>query len=148
LSDYGQIYESLRTLILCWKVMFAVVLQLNIVSNGLIYLDLYLCLRNPFYPRGSRTYKYYVILFLTLMMSSGTSIYTYSHNTFTLEVYDKIWPLNAQVKWLVLAFLATTVFSIGMVTCRLLKPGTSRALRRKVVCRYILYLVIYLSWHL
>lgn len=94
LSDFRITYECLKKLILCWKVLFATLLQLNIVTNGLIYIDLYLTLKNPFYPRSRRAKKYYIIMLSVFLVSSSISYYTYTNNTFTLKVYDKLFPLS------------------------------------------------------
>ena len=81
LSDYSLIYGTLKKFIISWKIIFAVLLQLTIITNGLIYIDLYLTLINPFYPRHKRAPKYYLVLLIVLVMASSISYYTYTHNT-------------------------------------------------------------------
>ena len=148
LDNYRQMYENLKLLILSWKVIFAILLQLNIVTNGLIYIDLYLTLLNPFYPRARRATCYFTIMIIVLALSSCISIYTYQSNTYTLRIYDKLSPLSTLMQVLIIIFILSTVYTISLIVYRLCKPGTSRTLRNKVIKRYILYLTIYLCWHL
>lgn len=148
LSNYEEIYASLKLLLISWKVCFATLLIMNIVTNGLIYIDLYLTLKNPFYPRARRAKKYFMILFCVFISSISVAIFAYKNNTISLNVYDKLWPLSIYMKSIVIGFVISTVYVITLIIWRLCKPGTSRTLRNKVIKRYIVYLVIYLSWHL
>ena len=120
LSDYAIVYGCLKKLIVSWKVLFATLLQLNIVTNGLIYIDLYLTLKNPFYPRSKRAIKYYFILLFVFLMSSSVSYYTYTSKTITLKIYDKLLPLSLQFKIIVILFVISTTVIITLIVRRLL----------------------------
>jgi hypothetical protein len=138
----------MRTLLASYKIIFATFLLMSIVTNGLMYIDLYLTLRNPFYPRSRRAKKYFFILFIMLVLSLSVSSYTYSTQTFTLLVYDNnLYPLSLFMRVTIISFLISTVYVIPMIIWRLCQPGTSRSLRNKVIQRYLVYLLIFLLWH-
>ena len=51
MDDPKELHFCMSFLIKNYKVFFIACFQVTYVINGLIYLDLYLTLRNPFYPR-------------------------------------------------------------------------------------------------
>ena len=62
-----MLFETVNLYIGFWKVLFYVGTLLQIGLNSMVYLDLWLTLRNPFYPRRKRN-KYYNIAILTIIV--------------------------------------------------------------------------------
>jgi hypothetical protein len=149
LTDFGQLYWSFTTLVVSYKVIFIVLLEMNIAINGLIYLDLHLILSNPFYPRARRAKYYYLILMLIFVSSTSFAIYTYGIlQKRSLQAFDPFEPLIYQVRTATTVCLSITALGILLIIIRLCRAGTSKRLRQKIMFRYLLYLTVYMSAHL
>jgi hypothetical protein len=48
--------------------------DLVIISNGLIFFDLYLILKNPFKERSKRMVTYYLVIIFSLFLMVGLAI--------------------------------------------------------------------------
>ena len=101
-----------------------------LAAYSVVFIDLYLTLKNPFYPRGKRViwYKIYLILCflvgLTMIIKNPDS-----YVKITLTIY-----ISLYVMTLIPAFL---------VVVRLCKKGTSKQLRKLVVRRHLIFFAIY-----
>ena len=62
-------YTIFKQFIISWKVMVITFTYLHLGANGVIFIDLYLTLRNPFYPRKKRVWKYRIFLLMVLAFS-------------------------------------------------------------------------------
>ena len=73
-------YLTLRVLIIAWKVIVISVSFLNIACNSILFFDMYLTLKNPFYPRKKRVLYYYIFLTVVLLASLTNIIYSIYSN--------------------------------------------------------------------
>jgi hypothetical protein len=81
-------YKIFETVYYSWKLLTTVSAYLTLAANSLVFIDLYLTIRNPFYPRKKRFQKYLIILgsmtlfFTTILFLSikneGTDLFLYS----------------------------------------------------------------------
>ena len=60
-----------------------------LAADGLILVDLYLTLKNPFYPREKRMLAYDIFLLLVFLTSCIISIYDILTAGTKLNLYDK-----------------------------------------------------------
>ena len=96
-------------------------------TNCLINIDLYLTLKNPFYPREKRVLKYYIILIATLVYSVVSEVYPRNETFF---------------KWYIV-FLFSIIFIPGiLVIAKLCRKGTSKELRHLVIRRHLIFVAI------
>ena len=81
-------YLIFKQFIISWKVMVITFTYLHLGANSVIFIDLYLTLRNPFYPRKKRVWKYRIFLLMILifaLINMLKSIFTYQTS---LNLYD------------------------------------------------------------
>jgi EamA domain-containing membrane protein RarD len=80
--------DRLRVLVLMMKnniILTSIFGMAQYIANTLIFADLYLTLKNPFYPRENRKYKYFLIITL-LMLYYSVSI--------TMDIFEDDYALN------------------------------------------------------
>ena len=119
------------------------------ISNVIIFLDLSLSLRNPFYPRENRLKYYYGIMVFYIFVSC---IYVYdgSINRYIIHqenpfknslfnFYHIIWRFKT-----IACYLLIFVLFIDAVL-HLIKLNTSHDLRRLVFFQYALYWLMYFA---
>jgi len=119
----------------------------------IVFLDLWLTVRNPFYAREKRVKYYWAYLIIQTLLLVGALIYinhlgdieTYSEAgveaigyqiDFSLDMLGVIGNFNY-----VLAFV-----SIFAVLIQISRPGTSGEMKSKVCRRYFSYLGLFLLW--
>ena len=81
-------YLIFKQFIISWKVMVITFTYLHLGANSVIFIDLYLTLKNPFYPRKKRVWKYRIFLLMILvfaLINMLKSIFTYQTS---LNLYD------------------------------------------------------------
>ena len=103
------------------------------VFNAIIFVDLYLTLKNPFYPREKRTMYYYLL--------TACAMLTW------IVIYFIIKPdENVQIISDIVFNISTLIpiISTFSVLRRLCLRGTSRKLKNIMCRRYFSYLCIYL----
>ena len=118
---------------------------MTITSHSLIFIDLFLALRNPFYPRQKRWAVYKIVLFIifsgfllsTLIKVSytdvGLKLYNYQRN----KTYDIILlGLNYSILCVTLGLLLASIFLLA-------EKGTSSEVRHHVIRKYSLLMVFY-----
>lgn len=111
---------------------------MNLFFNSIVFIDLYLTLKHPFYPRESRA-KYYwasgfVIIFLFMI----------SYN-----IFDPKGPgFNYKQRWIYeyigLFLTLSTILVTFLIVSRLRIEGTSRDLKSKVLKRHLAYFGLYI----
>lgn len=72
---YSQMYWINRFLKNWWRVQVLTFQVANVLINGALFLDLYLIMRNPFYPRSSRERKYYIFIIVYSCIHMGITAY-------------------------------------------------------------------------
>lgn len=119
----------------------------------IVFFDLWLTVRNPFYAREKRVKYYWAFLIIQTLLVVGAIIYInhfydleiYSRaevnkisdqNDFYLEMLGVIGNINY-----VLSFV-----SIFAVLIQISRPGTSKEMKSKVCRRYFSYLSLFLLW--
>jgi len=111
---------------------------LTVLINSILFIDLYLVMKNPFYPKEKRTQKYYMICILSAF---GTFLFA-----------NWIWEaLQSDLKYVVqILFLMVvsslfiiTLVAVVMTVLRLMKPGTSPELKMAFLKRHGTYFLFY-----
>ena len=101
--------------------------------NSMIFLDLFLTILNPFKVRKSRVKFYYgytvAIFFIKMIFQDITED--------SLSFINKLFDIEKQIS------IFVPLVSVILVVAQLLRPGTSKDLKYKVVYRHITYLIIY-----
>lgn len=114
----------------------------SLCFNSTVLIDLYLTLKNPFYPRGKRAKWYYLFCISVILSFSITYlIYDPMDPTFTswgTKPYDTAYGTVCAVLGL------TSLLATILVLKRLAMKGTSRKLKMTVLKRHILYAFFYL----
>ena len=107
----------------------------------MIFLDLYLTLYNPFYPRESRVWKYYVTLIFSSFFVLGYIVYQIISGLEITKYFE-----TGYVAWILFAppFLVSIISSF-LVLLRLCKRGTSKKLRIIVFRRHLIYMMLYIG---
>lgn len=139
-----MLYDTAVDYLIYWKVSFIVGTHLQLALNSIIFFDLWLTLRNPFYPRRKRN-KYYNTFFLLVLTYSSTFTIIYlTKNDISLTLYDfdkefVMWAFRVLLSSL---FLLVIIPMIGtlLILCR---RGTSKELRRKVLKYHIAFFLLY-----
>lgn len=99
-------------------------------------------MRNPFFPRYLRERKYFFWITLFIAIHLGISSYQVDRNTsgLTLMSFKKgNWFLPYHRHLIEAIFLATICFAVRILF-RLRYQGKESTLKRKILCRHILYL--------
>ena len=82
--------------------------RLTYVGNCLLYLDLYLMIKSPFYPRAARI-KYYVATLVTVAMATVILFKIVNKNNDEADEFD-----NPIVMYPVLVVSALVVFTLNL----------------------------------
>lgn len=135
-----------RFFIISWKTIVIVSTYLYIVANSIVFVDLYLTLRNPFYPRKKRVIRYKIFLLLIMGITLGLQLWSILKNQTSINLYD----VNRQseiidkFKNLAIFLLIITLVATFLVIIRLGKNGTSHELRILVLKRHITFLFVFI----
>ena len=117
------------------------------LMNSYIMIDLFLILRNPFYPRKKRNRWYVLFGFIVFLFIGFITCYMilFKRNTIKLFDYDDqihyIFILQAYIFIIIIIF---TIIPQVLVILRLCSEGTSQDLRKLIMHRYILYTLFYI----
>ena len=116
---------------------------LVLLFNLIVFVDMYLTIRNPFLASERRAKGYYIIILFTII--SGLVLTTF-------KVLENQRDLKAHKFIKKIFFVVGCVISVPMliisvlVMIRLRRPGTSNDLKRTVWKRHILYLFFYVMY--
>lgn len=117
----------------------------NVLINAVLFLDLYLIMRNPFYPRSQREKRYYFWICLFIVIHLSITAYQVEHNTYGkfLTSFVKGNLFLPYHRHLVEAIFAATLCLALGILFRLRFQGKSSNLKRKILSRHILYLLLF-----
>ena len=119
---------------------------MHLAANSIIFMDLYLTLKNPFYPREKRVAKYNIFLMVVFLFSAINIIYSIVAEGTNLNLYDSSRQSTAIIIFIFytsVLFLFTVVPTL-LVTFKLCRKGTSKKLRVKVIRRHMIFFSIYI----
>lgn len=142
-----SLYNTVVLYIGFWKVLFYVGTMLSIGLNSMIFIDLWLTLRNPFYPRRKRN-KYYNMAIIGIIAYLCTIMITNQRQKgTTLDLYDfknddNFFVLGYKSFFIVL--LVCVCFPMIMIIWILCRRGTSRDLRLKIFKYQVIYFFLFL----
>ena len=88
LPDYEDKFNWFRRLLISWKVTTILSTYLGIVVNSIIFIDLFLTLNNPFFPRKKRMIKYRLIVMTVVLAISVTLTYSIINDGTSVNLYD------------------------------------------------------------
>jgi len=92
----------------------------------LVFADLYLTIRNPFFSQWARAKREYILLFVFSVVVASSLVYFSDEGEIAYNLFNIYLP----------SVLAMLICIFGMLTiCRLVKTGTSKKLRRKIIGR-------------
>ena len=132
------LFKNLFFLHECAEYLFAVLLLISLLLNICLCLDLYYTVKNPFSKASGKTISVTlvgvilftaVILFLIVRWTTITPIKQQEHPE--MEMVAVVFGM----------FILIALFTIVSTTRRLLKPGFSKQVRRRVLCNQVRYIV-------
>ena len=125
--------------------MVITAIYLSFTVHGLIFLDLYLTIRNPFYPRSRRNRLYKMISINIMMVSVSTLIYSFFGEGTSVDLYSSLQSgVNNLYSLYTCMLILMTIIPTTLVICRLMRKGTSRKLKTKICIRHLIYFALYL----
>ena len=133
-------------MLLIRKPLATVTSYLDITCNSLIFLDLDLTIRNPFYPRIKRVKYFVMIVLFVLGFVSYTFVKGYSSFgsvNFNLFEWTKEKEVIRELRYFVCALLLLTIIPFIRVMLRLCNKGTSKDLRQKVLKRHLTHFILF-----
>jgi hypothetical protein len=137
-DTWRQKYFFRKSVLNASSVIYFVFFQAYILTVLCIYLDLYLCLHNPFYPRHYRLKWYYTSIV-------ASSIIVFLIQLFALRGYDNFDFFNILGYEMVVIVLCVLYFMLNTIY-RLRVHGTSQQLRNTIRRKYIVYFVLLLPY--
>jgi hypothetical protein len=81
-------YLYFRFQLITWKDTTMISTYMHLAANSIIFMDLYLTLKNPFYPREKRVTKYNIFLMVVFFFSAINIIYSIETSGTNLNLYD------------------------------------------------------------
>lgn len=142
-----MLFETVTLYIGFWKVLFYVGTLLQIGLNSMIYIDLWLTLRNPFYPRRKRNKYYNTAIFAILTYITVILVSNQRTKGTTLDLYD----FKNDDEFFVFGYKSFFVFLLLLVFLPMIRiivilcrKGTSKDLRYKVLKYQIVYFWLYI----
>jgi hypothetical protein len=120
---------------------------LNILVNSFIFIDLFLTINNPFYPRFKRVRWYAIILLGSTIGLFSCLNKSIKDNGTSIALYDR----DAQglliniLQILTICSIVISFVPFLLVLVRLRKKGTSKDLRNKVFRRHVISFLLFLS---
>ena len=139
-------YLYYRYQLITWKVATIISTYMHLAANSIIFIDLYLTLKNPFYPREKRVSRYNIFLLVVFIFSAINILYSIISQGTNLNLYDKSRQkisINLFVLYTSVLFLFTVVPTL-LVIFKLCRKGTSEKLRAKVIRRHLIFFSIYI----
>jgi len=128
-----------------WKITVIVSTYMAITANAIVFVDLYLSLTNPFFPRTKRMLSYYILMGLVTIWTITILINSISDNGTNINLYDPARNGSA-ITQLFIFLIVLSVFltiPIFLTIYRLNKKGTSLKLRRLVIKRHLVFALVY-----
>ena len=126
--------------------VFVSLIHINLSLNSMLFIDLYLTLRNPFKPRESRVKWYFIF---TTLMGLITIIPKTSDSLYITSYINKSLPFplffNKGLMFLPLSIpliLVTLIFVIKIII-QLCRKGSSNNLKKKILKRHFIYMFIF-----
>jgi hypothetical protein len=119
---------------------------MSLLINGLVFIDAYLCLVNPFHPREKRTNKIYLPIMIFASILLGIDILRKDSllREISLDLY--FYPLSdtsIKEKISAVVFVLIPVIPSILVLNRFRKKGTSTDLRKFLLRRQLFYMISY-----
>ena len=139
-------YYYYRYQLITWKVATIISTYMHLAANSIIFIDLYLTLKNPFYPREKRVSKYNIFLLVVFIFSAINILYSIGNKGTNLNLYDKsrqTIAISIFGLYTLVLFLFTVVPTL-LVIFKLCRKGTSKKLRAKVIRRHLIFFSIYI----
>ena len=87
-SDEIFKYRMLEYLNKSYKLITIMATNGCFALNAVVFVDLYLTLNNPFYPRNKRVIYYYLFTFVVMMVVLVTTIYSFRTDGVYPKIYD------------------------------------------------------------
>ena len=109
---------------------------MSLYLNSVLFIDLYLSIKNPFISRSSRI-KFYQFGCIVICLGQ---IYITIKNPLTLYINDA---MDRAVNYFSYVMSVMTILPFFLVMIRLLKKGTSEKLKRLVIKRHAIYFLAY-----
>jgi hypothetical protein len=117
-----------------------------ILVNSFIFIDLYLTIKNPFFPRSKRCRWYATTTFLFCLVFTFILIESISElGTGTTLYGESQKEVNTVFKYFTVILVLITFVAFILVLNRLVKKGTSADLRKKVCRRHVVNFLLFLS---
>ena len=141
-SRYRVYIEVLNS----WTITKQSLMMLQVFINCLIFVDLYLTLRNPFFPRKRRMFFYYLsasIIFILVVFFISMDLRSLQPDQLEGEMMKGHNTAQMVMFGYTVTLILLTVIPTFLVIRRLLRKGTSRQLKRKVVQRHLMFFLIY-----
>lgn len=101
-----------------WRINVLVSMVANVLINAALFLDIYLIIRNPFFPRSKRETIYYsviaVIVFIHFVIT--TNFVAFHSNGILLMNFEKgIWFVDYQRYLIAIIFIVTLLIAIAIL---------------------------------
>lgn len=141
-----SLYNLMKIDIIIWKVVTILFNLVNVATNSFYFLDIFLTIKNPFYPRQKRCTVYTSLLALFFVTMLCWLLFSIIRFGTTISLYD----LKNQntfftyLQWLLYILISFALIPTILVFIRLRQKGTSKELRRKVFLRHTVYFMIYI----
>ena len=126
------------------SITFTYASTLNNLINSLLFMDLFLTIRNPFYQRSKRIPLYCIFIFIVEAILTGLIIMTindvdivYGRIPEQMEAMEK---LTLTTNFYLMIF---PIVSTMLVVYRLMTNGTSKDLKQKICKRHLMYFVFF-----
>jgi len=129
--------ESLIFLINISILLFRFLFMLSFLLNSFLCLDLYLTVKNPFYPAHRRMKFYILYSVIVTLPTVFWELWKFGEEGASAETAEEVTMLIAFVIFVTVAII-TTVFA----SKRILRPGVSQEVRSTVISRHIKYIVM------
>lgn len=117
---------------------------LNNLLNSLLFIDLYLTIRNPFYQRSKRIPLYCIFILVVETIITVLIIHTLGN---VETVYGRIPEQMKQLSYLTLktnlCLMIFPIISTMLVVYRLMTKGTSKDLKLKICKRHLMYFIFF-----
>ena len=121
---------------------------LNILLNCLLFIDLFLTMRNPFYQRSKRIPKYYALAFLLIAIINCTIYLTFVEpkdgDIFSFHEKGQGTKFLELIKNASFILIFAPILSTILVVSRLMSKGTSKDLKRKICIRHLVYFFLFM----
>ena len=116
--------------------------NLDLLLNSLVFIDLYLTMKNPFFQREKRKKWFFLIALIsmiTLLTYDIIHYISYSGSIIAL-VFNQMTEDNSPYEYYARIFVVIyVIYCFFKVVIMLMRQGTSRNLKIKIVWRHLIY---------